>query len=324
MERPSQTVLDGESRLELGAGLPLAAEAAGELSGIQTEGPWRRAARRFIRNRAALASLIVLAILALMAAFAPFMYTQDPLNPNFASINVGPNTSHWFGTDGLGRDLYSRLLYGLRVPFIIGMIGSTISMIIGSLLGVIAGFYGGKVDSLLARITDLVFAFPTFILALIVVSLFGPALDPYFGGAGRVIMLTGIFALVSWPVLMRVVRALALRIVQEPYIEAARVGSGKNWTIIRQHLLPNVFGLVLVQGSFVAVGLISTEAVLSIFGLGVEAPNPDLGAILYDGVQHMSFNGWEVFFPAAILTLLVLGFTFVGDGLRDALDTRGG
>jgi ABC-type dipeptide/oligopeptide/nickel transport system permease subunit len=194
---------------------------------------------------------------------------------------------------------------------------------LGSVLGVAAGYFGGVVDSALARFTDLVFAFPAFLLALIVVSLYGPALDPYFGGAGRVILLSVIFALVSWPVLMRVVRALSQRIRQEPYVEAARVCGGKPWKIIWRHFLPNVVGLVLVQGAFIAVGLISVEAVLSILGLGVQPPNPDLGATLNEGVQHMGFNGWEVFFPALILTVLVLGLTFIGDGLRDALDTGG-
>jgi peptide/nickel transport system permease protein len=276
-----------------------------------------------MHNRAALASLVVLTVLGLMAAFAPLMLTQNPLTPDYSAIDNGPSPQHWFGTDPLGRDLYSRLVYGLRVPLATALIGTAVSMLIGTMLGMVAGYFGGKVDSVLARFTDLVFAFPAFILALIVVSLFGPALDPYFGGAGRVLMLAGIFALVGWPVLMRVVRSLAQRIREESYIEAARVCGGTDRSIIRRHVLPNLVGLALVQAGFVAIGLVSTEAVLSILGLGVQAPNPDLGAILNEGVQHMGFSGWEVLFPAIALAILVLGLTFVGDGLRDAFDTRG-
>jgi oligopeptide transport system permease protein len=301
----------------------LVAGSLDELRAAEGEGPWRRAARRFVRNRAALTSLIVIVGLVITATLAPFMHTSDPLLPDFNAIDAAPSGHHWFGTDPLGRDLYSRLVFGTRVPLITALVGSVISVALGSLLGVLAGYFGGLVDSVVARITDLVFAFPTFILALIIVSLYGPALDPYFGGAGRVLMLSGIFALVSWPVLMRVVRSLSQRIREEPYVEAARVCGGTNWKIIWRHFVPNVVGLVLVQGAFVAVGLISVEAVLSILGLGVEPPNPDLGAILNEGVQHMGFNAWEVFFPAAVLTILVLGLTFLGDGLRDALDTRG-
>jgi oligopeptide transport system permease protein len=317
-----QTGTHDESLLELGTGFLLAAEPVDETRAAEGEGPWRRARRRFTRNRAALVSLVVLAVFALMAAFAPFMHTQNPLTPDFGAIDNGPSAQHWFGTDPLGRDLYSRLAYGLRVPLITALIGSIISVFIGSLLGVAAGYFGGKVDSALARLTDLVFALPAFILAVIVVSLYGPAVDPYFGGAGRVLLLSGVFALVSWPVLMRLVRSFAQRIREEPFIEAARVCGGSNWTIIRRHVVPNVVGVALVQGSFVAIGLISIEAFLSIIGLGVQAPNPDLGAILNEGVQHMGFSEWEVVFPAAILAIVIVSFTFVGDGLRDALDTR--
>jgi ABC-type dipeptide/oligopeptide/nickel transport system permease subunit len=322
-ELPSQSAIAAEAEIELGGGVSLAPEGIEDPLVAAGTGPWQRAARRFARNRAALVSLIVLLVLAVMAAFAPFMHTQSPLLPNFNQIDVGPSPHYWFGTDGVGRDVFSRILYALRVPFITGVLGASISILIGSTLGLVAGFHGGLIDATLARFTDLVFAFPTFILALIVVSLFGPALDPYFGGAGRVIMLSAIFALVSWPPLMRVVRSLALHIKEEPYVEAARVSGSRNVQIIRTHLMPSVIGLALVQGSFIVASLISVEAVLSIFGLGVQAPNPDLGAILNEGVQHMAVSGWEVLFPAIFLTVLILGFTFVGDGLRDAIDTSG-
>lgn len=322
IKRPTDSAIHTQAEFEMSAADPLGAEELEQTIGVKTARPWRRAAYRFSRNPAAVISLMILIIMALIAAFAPFMHTSNPTQPDFTALNFSPSRSHWFGTDGLGRDEYSRLAYGLRVPFIASLLGSSISVLIGSILGVTAGLYGGRIDFTLSRFTDLIFAFPGFLLALIVMSLFGPALDPYFGGAGRVILLSAVFALVSWPGLMRFVRSLALRLRAEPFVDAARVSGGTNLSIIRRHLLPNVFGLVLVQASFIAVGLISTEAVLSIFGLGVEAPNPDPGAMLYAGVQNLGANSWEIICPAVALAILILGFTFVGDGLRDATDTR--
>jgi oligopeptide transport system permease protein len=303
-------------------GYPGAADPDVDFWEAKGDGPWRRARRRFMRNKAALASVVVLVGLALMAVFAPLMHTQNPLTPDYNNLEVGPSSLHWLGTDPLGRDLYSRLVFGLRVPLITCLIGSVVSVFIGTAMGVVSGYFGGKVDAVVARFTDLVFALPAFILAIIVASFFGPALDPYFGGGGRVLLLSGVFALVSWPVLMRLVRSLALRIREEPFVEAARVCGGRDWGIIRRHVVPQVVGVALIQGSFIAAGLISIEAFLSILGLGVQAPNPDVGAILYEGVQHMGFSQWEVLFPAVVLAVLITCLTFVGDGLRDALDTR--
>jgi peptide/nickel transport system permease protein len=320
---PTETVTHAESQYELGAGIAgFEAEAADELAGAHATSPWAAARQRFLRNKAATVALCVLCILFFMAIFAPFMHTADPIRPDFTAINQGPTGQHWLGADPLGRDIYSRLVYGLRVPFITALLGCLVTVLLGTMLGVVAGFAGGGIDFGLSRLTDFVFAFPGFVLALIVVSFFGPALDPYFGGAGRVLLLSMVFAFVSWPGLMRFVRSLALQLKEQQFVEAARVYGGTDRTIVMRHLLPNIWGLILVQASFIAIGLISIEAVLSILGLGVQAPNPDLGAILNEGVQHMALNGWEVFFPALVLTILILSFTFVGDGLRDAIDPR--
>jgi len=266
--------------------------------------------------------LTVIIVTIIMAAFAPFMHTTSPLALDFNSLDQGPSLGHWFGTDGTGHDQYSRLLYGMRVPLIVGIVGTFVTVVLGALLGVVSGYFGGTVDSLLSRFTDVIFAFPGFTLALIVISLFGPALDPYFGGAGRVIILTIVFAIVSWPPLMRFVRSLALTMKEQQYVEAARTVGTSHWNIMFRHLLPNMWGLVLVQASFIVVAVISTETVLSIFGLGVEPPNPDLGAMLYEGVQRIGFNYWEVIIPSIALTIIILAFTFLADGVRDAVDPR--
>jgi peptide/nickel transport system permease protein len=319
---PSESALHDETQLGLGAAGGLTADRADELVASPVSSPARDAWRRFRVNYAAIASLAILIFVVLIALFAPFMHTTNPLAPNYGTLDQAPSAGHWFGTDGVGRDQYSRLLYGLRVPLVVGFIGTLITVVIGALLGVVAGFSGGWVDSILSRFTDLIFAFPSFTLALIVVSLYGPALDPYFGGAGRVMLLSVVFALVSWPFLMRFVRSLALSLKEEQFVEAARVVGTTNWKIIRRHLLPNMLGLVLVQASFIVIAVISTETVLSIFGLGVLPPNPDLGQMLFDGVSRLDYNPWEVVFPSIALTILILALTFLGDGLRDAIDPR--
>jgi peptide/nickel transport system permease protein len=268
-------------------------------------------------------SLAVVILLVIAAIFAPFLHTSGIQAYDINSLDVGPSAHHWFGTDNNGADLYSLILYGLRVPLIVGVLGTLITVGVGTLIGVASGYFGGIVDSLLARFTDLMFAFPAFILALIIVSLYGQALDQYFGGgSGRVIVLTCVFAFVSWPPLTRFVRSLALAMREQQFVEAARTSGSSNWKIIRRHLLPNMYGLILVQAALITVGIIYTETTLSIFGLGVQPPNPDLGQLLWNGAQNVELFGYLVVFPSIFLVVLLLAFTFIGDGVRDAVDPR--
>jgi peptide/nickel transport system permease protein len=269
--------------------------------------------------------LIVALLFIFLAIFAPFLHTTDPIASNFTgALDQAPSSQHWFGTDGLGRDYYSRILYGLRAPLITSMVGAAVTVVLGALIGVIAGYYGGVVDSILARITDIMFAFPGFTLALIIVSLYGNALDSFFpGGGGRLMILVIVFAIVGWPGLMRFVRSLALGMVNQQFIEAARTCGSSSRSIILRHLLPNMWGLILIQASFVIVGFIYTEAVLSLFGLGLQAPNPDLGQMLFEGTSKMGLNDAEYIIPSIFLMVMILAFTFLGDGIRDAVDPRG-
>jgi oligopeptide transport system permease protein len=299
-----------------------AATEAEQFAATRVSSPGRDAWRRYRHNLAAMASLTVIIAVVLAAIFAPFLHTTDPQAFDFASFHQAPSWSHWFGTDELGRDYYSRLLYGLRIPLIVSSIGTAVTIILGMLLGVIAGYFGGFVDDVLARFTDIMFAFPGFILALIIISLYGKALDPYFAGAGRLVVLVIVFGIVGWPGLMRFVRSLSLSMSEQQFVEAARTAGSSHWSIIRRHLLPNMYGLILVQASFIIVGFIYTEAVLSIFGLGVQPPTPDLGQMLINGTGSMGQNDSEVVFPSILLTLLILAFTFMGDGIRDAVDPR--
>lgn len=321
---PSQTLTHGEEDIQADSGDLLVADEARRANQTRITSPFRDALRRFARNYAAVASLTLIVVLVLAAIFAPFLHTSNPVTLDYNALNVGPTASHWFGTDPEGRDEYSRILYGMRIPFVIGIAGTAITLVLGLALGLIAGFFGGWIDGLTSRFTDFMFAFPGFLFAIIIVSLFGGAFDAAFpNGVGRAIILTIVFAFVSWPPLMRFVRSLALSMKEQQFVEAARTVGTSNFRIITRHLVPNVWGLVLVQASFLIASIIGTEAVLSIIGLGVNQPTPDLGSMLYDGASYMDANAWGAFFPSLFLTLLILAFTFLGDGVRDAVDPRG-
>lgn len=321
--RPSESLLHVETGMELGADEPLPAVGEDEFRSTRVSSPARDAWRRYRRNWAATLSIATVAVLIFFAIFAPFLHTMDPSYADFTAIQQAPSAHHWFGTDMIGRDTYSRVVYALRIPLIIACVGTIVTVIIGTVLGVVAGYVGGASDSAISRFTDLMFAFPGFLLSLIVVSLFGPSVDKLgMGGIGRVFLLTVVFGLVSWPALMRFVRSLALSLKEQQFVEAARTSGSGSWAIMRRHLLPNMYGLILVQAGFIVVAVISNETVLAIFGLTVQEPNADLGTILYNGVQNIGAGYWLVLFPGLVLAVLILAFTFATDGVRDAVDPR--
>lgn len=317
---PSQSIRRAAEDVDLGALTPAEQEAE-QIAKTRVSSPGRDAWRRFRKNWAAMAALITVLIAFFVAIFAPFLHTGSTSAMDFLALNQAPSGAHWFGTDNIGRDLYSRILYGLRAPLLISFVGTTITVILGTLIGLFAGYFGGLVDNILARVTDVMFAFPGFILALILASLYGSVFN-FMGGAGQALILVIVFAIVGWPGLMRFVRSLALSMREQQFVEAARTVGTSHWKILVRHLLPNMWGLILVQASFAIVGFIYTEAVLSLFGLGVKEPNPDLGKLLIDGTSQMGFNDAAWVFPSLFLTILILAFTFLGDGIRDAVDPR--
>lgn len=320
---PTQTLNHTEIGEPVSSGDMMVADAVRRSEQTRVSSPLRDAVRRFSQNWAAVGSAVIIVLLILAAIFAHFLHTVDPNSLDYTALNQGPSSAHWFGTDAEGRDEYSRILYGMRVPFIVSFAGTGITVIVGLALGLIAGFFGGWVDSVVSRFTDLMFAFPAFLLTIIIVTLFGASFDQNFpNGVGRAVILTCVFALVSWPPLMRFVRSLALSLKEQQFIEAARTVGTTNLRIISRHLAPNVWGLVLVQGALTVAYIIGAEAVLSILGLGVNQPTPDLGSMLYDGTQYMGTNYWGVIVPSVFLTILIVAFTFVGDGIRDAVDPR--
>ncbi len=303
-----------------GPGLPLRAEAS-ELKPVSLG---RQAIQRFMANRLAVLSLVVLVLLIVAALLANLLPLIDPTAGDPFHQDTFPTRMHLLGTDSSGHDLLSAIIFGLRPALAVGIIGQVVATIFGVTVGVVAGYFGGWVDSVLSRITDLVFALPTFLLAFLVVAVLGPDWDQFFGGTGRIVLITIVFGLVGWPPLMRFVRALTLSFKEQQFIEAAHSIGTSPLKIIIRHILPNTWGLVLVQATFGVGGFIYNETTLSLLGLGVQPPNPDLGSLVSIGAQHIDINWLESLAPAAILAVLVVAFAFLGDGLRDAIDPRAG
>jgi peptide/nickel transport system permease protein len=298
-------------------------EDARESESIRVRTPLKDAVRRFSQNWAAVVSLIVVIVLLLASIFPPLFHATSPTFDNLFNTNGPPTGTNWFGTDPEGRDIYSRILYGLRVSFIVSLVGTFFTVAAGMFFGLTAGYFGGWTDSFVSRFTDLMFAFPSFLLTIVIVTLFGDSFDAHFpNGVGRMIILTAVFALVSWPPLMRFVRSLVLTIKEQQFVEAARTVGTSNFRIIWRHLMPNTWGLVLVQAALNVAFIIGAEAVLSIFGLGVNDPTPDLGTMLQDASQYMDSNQPYLIWTCTFLTVLILAFTFIGDGIRDAVDPR--
>jgi ABC-type dipeptide/oligopeptide/nickel transport system permease subunit len=309
---------------------PLAIAEASEQEGaratsVRVSSPTRDAWNRFRRNKAAMVSAVIIIILVLAALYPPLFHAGNPTAENINNLDATISPRHWMGTDGLGQDLYSRIVWGTQVTLGIGFSGTFITVILGTLLGLMGAYYGGVVDGLLGRFTDLMFAFPSLLLAILVVDIYGPSFDSLLNGRGRAIIITVVFSFASWPGLARFVRALGLGLKEQQFVEAARTSGSSGWKIIRRHLLPNIYGLVLVQTSLLIVGIIYSEVVLAILDLGIPYPAPDLAEQLFIGSAPsvMSTYPHEVIFPALVLSVMLLAFSFIGDGLRDAYDPRG-
>jgi ABC-type dipeptide/oligopeptide/nickel transport system permease subunit len=299
----------------------LAIPVEADEGGVSVLSDSRSAWRRFAAHRVALGCLVLLGVLLLLAACANLLPLQ---NPTDSGANLTPDApmsaQHWLGTDGDGFDIFSRLIYGMRPTFAVGLIGQAITTILGLVLGLIAGYCRGWIDAVLARLADLLFALPTFLLAFLVVGVAGPQVAPLAGGAGQAILVTAVFAALGWPGLLRFVRSLVLSLREESYIEAARAMGMPGWQILRRHMLPATWGLVLVQASFGVGAYMSFEATLSVLGLGVQRPTPDLGLMVGEGFDQLFANTVEALAPSMLLTVIIVAFAFVGDGLRDTCD----
>jgi peptide/nickel transport system permease protein len=275
-------------------------------------GPWRRAARRLRRRRAAMFGLaIVLGFIAL-ALFAPWIAPHDPIATSWSAIRKAPNAAHWFGTDDIGRDVLSRVIWGTQASLLAGVVSVSISLALGVPIGLVAGFLGGAVDGLISRITDAFLACPFLILAIALAAFLGPSLS-------NAMIAIGVSAT---PIFVRLTRAQVLNIKVEDYIEAARAVGNPPWRIALRHVLPNVTAPLIVQATLAIAAAVIAEASLSFLGLGQQPPAPSWGSMLNTAKNYVDQAPWMAIWPGLAIFLLVLAFNLLGDGLRDALDPR--
>ncbi len=276
--------------------------------------PTRQALRRFRRHRLAVLGTIVVGIFILLSAFAPIVARHDPNAVDLLARSQGPSAQHWFGTDRTGRDTFARTLYAGRISLSIGFAAAAISIVIGATLGAVSGFFGGRVDGLIMRFTDIVMTFPSIIIILTVVALTGP-------GLFKTMLVIG---LLNWPVPCRLVRAKFLALRDQEFIVAARAMGATSPRIITVHAFPNTIDVLVVYASFGVVNAILLEAGLSFLGLGVQVPTASWGNMINvaRNLQVLEQFPWQ-WAPAGVaIVLTVLATNFVGDGLRDALDPR--
>jgi ABC-type dipeptide/oligopeptide/nickel transport system permease subunit len=274
---------------------------------------WLAFARRLLRRRFTGISIAVIALLVLGAVFAAAISPFDPVTQqDYANANQGPTALHWLGTDYLGRDILSRLIYGTRISLLAAVISVGIGLVIGVLLGVISGYAGENTDAVLMRLSDVIWAFPSLMLALAVTSALGR-------GFTNAIIAIGV---VNIPFFARLARASTLSVRQLDYVSAARALGASSPRVILRHVLPNIIAPVIVQASLACGVAMTTEASLDFLGVGVQPPTPSWGVDLQVGYQYLANNPSLAIFPGLAIFIAVLAFNFLGDGLRIALDPR--
>ena len=268
--------------------------------------------RRLLRRRAAAFALVVVALFIAMAVFAPLIAPYDPVATSFAAVRKAPSAAHWFGTDEIGRDVLSRVIFGARASLLAGVVSVLISLSIGVPVGLLAGYAGGTVDMLISRLTDALLACPFLILAIALAAFLGPSLR-------NAMIAIGISAT---PVFIRLTRGTTLVVKAEEFVLAARAIGNAPWRIALRHVLPNIVPPLLVQATLAIAAAVIAEASLSFLGLGQQPPQPSWGSMLNTAKNYIDNAPWMAICPGLSIFLLVLSFNLLGDGLRDALDPR--
>jgi len=293
-----------------------------ELPGRE-RGLWSDAFRLFIRNRLAMAALVLLLVVAALAVSSQFTHLvsrYDPYSQNYQHVQEGPSSPHFFGTDNLGRDNWSRVLTGVEISLQIGIGTQIIVLVVGMSIGVAAALGGRASDNAMMRVTDVFYAFPDLLLIILVRAVLSGHSWPVVSEPRLQIMLA--IAIVNWTTIARLVRGQMLSLAQRDYVLAARALGASNWRIVTRHMLPNTLGPIIVAFTFGIPFAIFAEAALGFIGFGLPPPTASLGRLVGDGYAYIQVNPWSVAFPAGAIAILMLCFTFLGDGLRDALDPR--
>ncbi|MBD8037950.1 ABC transporter permease [Solibacillus sp. A46] len=278
----------------------------------EVKGPWQEAWTSFKKSKSALVGSAIVIFFVLVAVVGPFIAPQGINDQNLSMRLQPPSAEFWFGTDDLGRDIFSRILHGARISLTVGLSAVLISAVAGSFLGIIAGYYGRWVDTIISRIFDILLAFPSILLAIAIVSILGPSLQ------NALIAI----AIINIPNFGRLIRSRVLSIKEEEYIHAAKAIGMRNTRILWKHILPNSMTPVIVQGTLAIATAIIEAAALGFLGLGAEAPQPEWGKMLADARMFLLNAPWAMIFPGLAIMLTVIGFNLMGDGLRDALDPK--
>jgi peptide/nickel transport system permease protein len=279
---------------------------------IETGGSWRALVRLFNANKTSWVGLVVFVAIVLVALAAPLLTTHDPIAQDVAQQLTGPSAQHIFGTDEYGRDTWARLIYGARVSLLIGLASTAIAMIVGSAIGLLAGWYGGKLDAVVMQIMDALLAFPALILGLIVVAMLGPSTP-------NIILA---IALTSIPPFARIARAPTIALKEREFVEACRALGYSDARILLVHILPNIFAEILVMGSLWTANAIRTEASLAFIGLGIKPPAPTWGGMIRSGFENILDSAWLAVVPSVAILLVIFALNLLGDGLRDAVDPK--
>lgn len=274
--------------------------------------PWLEAWRSFRKNKLAVVGTFIVLFFILLAIFAPVIAPEGINEQKLPDRLLPPSSEHWFGTDDFGRDIFSRVVYGARISLWVGFLAVIGSMIVGCFLGIVAGYYGKWVDTIISRFFDILLAFPSILLAIAVVAVLGPSLQ------NALIAI----AIINIPNFGRLIRSRVLSVKQEEYIMAAKAVGMKNSRILFHHVMPNSIAPIIVQGTLAIATAIIEAAALGFLGLGAEAPQPEWGKMLSDAKAFLIQAPWTMVFPGLAIMLTVLGFNLMGDGLRDALDPR--
>ena len=276
------------------------------------ESPTRRALRRLKRRKGAIVGLAVIVIFVVLAVFASLIAPFDPAGQSWSAVRKAPSALYWFGTDDVGRDVLSRVIFGTRASLLAGVISVGIALSIGVPLGLTAGYLGGWIDVLLSRITDAMLAVPFLILAIALAAFLGPSL-------GNAMIAIGV---TTTPIFIRLTRGQVMAVKVEDYVEAARAIGNPRWRIALFHILPNILPALLVQATLSIAAAIIAEAALSFLGLGQQPPAPSWGSMLNSAQRFLTQAPWMAVWPGLAIFLTVLSFNLLGDGLRDALDPK--
>jgi peptide/nickel transport system permease protein len=286
--------------------------ATKSLAADSPKSPLRKATSQFVKDRRAMAGFLLVLVVVLSALFAPLLSPYDPTENFFDRILEGPSRAHLFGTDELGRDILSRVIAGSRVSFAVGLFSVGTALLAGVVIGLLAGYFGGWLDSVLMRFMDVLFAFPPILLALAITAALGPSLTNAMIG----------IAIVYIPTFARVARSQVLYVREMTYIESAKASGARNGRIIFKHVLPNSLTPVVVQATVLFADAIIVESYLSFLGLGAQPPTPSWGSMLQSAMGYLEMAPWMAWFPGIAIFVAVFGLNLLGDGLRDVFDPR--